>query len=99
MELDILHFHCLASGCSASRLKHDFVVEAQSQLWHAGQIAFHFDSTENLGAEDIAVGGNKEIKRFDDIKENFVLAVAYTFASPADSIGDGDGRSCDFEFV
>ena len=40
---------------SPSALKHDLVVEAQPQLWHAREVALHLDSTQNLRAHDVSV--------------------------------------------
>lgn len=47
VKFDVFHFHRLPPGCSSSRLKHDFVVESQSQLRHSRQIALHL-----YGAQD-----------------------------------------------
>lgn len=41
---------------SSSGLKHDLVVQAQPELWHARQVALHLDRTQNLRADDIARG-------------------------------------------
>lgn len=50
VELDIFHFHRLSSCRSARRLKHDFVIQAETEFGHARQIALHFNGAENLGA-------------------------------------------------
>lgn len=100
MEFDILHLHRLAS-CSATRcLKHNLVVQPQSKLRHSTQIALHLNGTQDLRSQDISGSGDEEIQGFDDIEEDFVLAVADSFASPRDGVGDGNRGSClDFKLV
>jgi hypothetical protein len=76
MELDVFHLHSFASCCPSRCLKHHFVVQSQAQLRHPGEIAFHFDGAQDLRAQDVAVGGDEEVQGFDNIEEDFVLAVA-----------------------
>ena len=55
MELDVLHLDRL-SPCVATRaFEHDFVVQAEAELRHAGKVALHLDGTKNLGANNISV--------------------------------------------
>ena len=45
---------------------------------------------------------DEHVDAFDNVEEDFVLAVADTFASPADSVCDCNGRPClclDIEFM
>lgn len=100
MELDILHLNSLASRRAACRLKHDLVVESQSQLGHTTEVAFHLDGTENLTPQHISVGADEEVQAFDNIEEDFVLAVTDTFGSPRHGVGHGDWRAgLDLELV
>lgn len=100
VEFDVLHLDGLAARGAARRLEHDLVIEAESQLGHAAQVTLHLDRAENLRPQDIARCRYEEIQRFDHIQEDFVLAIADAFASPRDSVGNGDGGSgLDFEFV
>ena len=100
MKLDILHLDRLAPCRSAGRLKHDFVVQSKPQFWHPGEVTFQLYRTKNLRAQDVARGGDEKVQGFDDVKEDFVFAIANSFAAPGDGIGDGDWGTClDFEFV
>lgn len=100
VELDVFHLHRLASRSAPCCLEHDLVVQPQTQLWHSTQIAFHLDRAQDLGSQDVAGCGNEEVQGFDDIEEDLVLAVADSFTSPGDGVGDGDwGAGLDFEFV
>lgn len=74
---------------SASVLKHDLVVQTETQFRHAREVALHLDSTEDLAADDVAVGIDEQIDGLDDIKEDFVFAIPDAFGAPADGIGDG----------
>jgi hypothetical protein len=100
VELDVLHLDCLSACCPAGGLEHDLVVEAQAQFGHAGQVALHLDRAQNLRPQHVAVGGDEQVERLDDVEEDLVLAVADALATPADCVGDGDGRPClDLELV
>lgn len=79
MELDVLHLDGLATSASACGLKHDLVIETKTELRHTTEVAFHLDGTENLGSQDVAVGGDEQVETFDDIEEDFVLAVSDSF--------------------
>ena len=65
MEFYVLHFHSLTTCSTACCLEHDLVVQAQAQLWHAGQVALHFDSAQDLRAQNIAVRGDEQVQRLD----------------------------------
>lgn len=62
MEFHVFHLDCLAAGGAAGGLEHDFVVEAEAQLGHTGEVAFHLDCAEDLGAEDVAGRGDEEVE-------------------------------------
>lgn len=100
MELDVFHLDRLASGGPACRLKHDFIVQPETELRHATQIALHLNRAQDLRSKNISVRGNKEVQGLDHVEEYFVLAVADSFASPRDGVCDSDRWSClDFQFV
>lgn len=100
VELDVFHLDSLAPRSPTRCLEHNLVVQPQAKLRHTTQITLHLNGTQDLGTQHIPSCGYEEVQRFDDIEEDFVLAVADTFASPRDSIGDSNWRSClDFELV
>lgn len=76
MKLDVLHLDGLAARGPARRLEHDLVVEAQAQLGHAAQVAFHLDGAENLASQDVSVGTDEQVEALDDVEEDFVFAIA-----------------------
>ena len=61
VELDVLHFNRLSPGRSSSRLEHDFVIQPQPQFWHSGEIALQLYGAKDLGAQDVAGGGDEKI--------------------------------------
>ena len=91
MEFHILHLHRFALCRPPRRLKHDFVVQAQAELGHPRKVAFEFDGAEDFAAEDVACRGDEEVEGFDDVEEDFVFAVADSFAAPGDGVCDGYG--------
>lgn len=100
VKLDILHFHGLSSRRATRGLKHNLIVQPQAKLRHSTQVALHLNGAQDLRSQNVPGGGYKEIEGFDDIEEDFILAVADSFASPGDGVGDGDwGAGLDFEFV
>lgn len=82
VKLDVFHLNSLASRGPTSRFKHDLVVQSQAQLRHAGQVALHLDSAEDLGSQDIAVGGNHEVQALDDVQEDLILSVPDALGPP-----------------
>ncbi len=48
VEFDVLHFDGFPPRGAAGGLEHGFVVEAEAELGHAGEVALHFHSAENL---------------------------------------------------
>lgn len=82
VELDIFHLHGFSSRCATRGLEHDLVVQPQTELRHSTQIALHLHGAQDLRSQDVSGGGYKEVQGFDDIEEDFVLAVADSFASP-----------------
>lgn len=76
VEFDVFHLDRLAARCASGRLEHYFIVEAQSQLGHATEVALHLDCAENLAAQDVAVGADEQVQALDDIEEDFVFAVS-----------------------
>ena len=40
---------------STCTLKHDLVVQTQSELWHSRQIAFHLDCSKDFRANNVAI--------------------------------------------
>lgn len=86
VELDVFHFdrlstrRCVSSQIRTSThaLKHHLVIEAQTQLGHAGEVALHLDSAHNFTAHDMAVGVDKQVDAFDHVQEHLVLAVSNT---------------------
>lgn len=100
MEFHILHLHRLAPRRSPRRLEHHFVVQAKSELGHPAEVAFQLHGAEDLGAEDVAGGGDEEVEGLDYVEEDFVFAVADSFASPGDGVCYRYwGTSLDFELV
>lgn len=100
VEFHVLHLHRFPPRCPPRRLEHDLVVQSQSQLGHAAEVAFQLHGAEDLGAENVACGGDEEVEGLDDVEEDFVFAVADSFRAPGDGVGHGDGGSgLDFEFV
>ena len=100
VELDILHFHGLSSRRATRSLKHNFIVQPQAKLRHSTQVALHLNGAQDLRSQNVPGGGYKEIEGFDDIEEDFVLAVADSFASPRHGIGNSNRGSClDFKLV
>ena len=100
MKLDILHLDCLSPRRSACSLEHGLIVEPQPQLGHPAEVALQLNGAEDLGAEDVSSGGDQEVKRFDDIKEDFVFAISDPFAAPGYGVCDGyGGAGLDFELM
>lgn len=100
MEFHIFHLNCFSPCHSARRLKHGFIIQPKSQLWHATQVAFQLDRTKDLGAEDITRRGNKQVQRFNHIEKDLVFAIAYSFAAPRNGVCDSyRGASLDLEFM
>lgn len=79
MELDVFHFDGLSSRRAAGRFEHDLVVETQAQFRHTTQVALHLDSSEDFTSEHVSVGTDEQVQAFDNVKEDFVLAVADAF--------------------
>ena len=64
-----------------------FVIEPQSQLWHAREVNSHLDVPPDLGPEDIALGPGQQVNTLDDVQEDFILTVLDIVRSPGDCIG------------
>ena len=80
--------------------EHDLVVEAETELGHSREIALHLHSTEDLGADDIALCVDEEVDTLDHVEEYLVLTVADALCPPRDCVGDrGRGTDLYFEFV
>ena len=100
VKLDILHLDRLPPCRSSGRLKHDFIIQPKPQFRHPREIAFQLYGTKDLRAQDVAGRGDEKVQGFDDVEEDFVFAIANSFAAPGDGVGDGDGGAgLDFEFV
>src|SRR6478752_4029899 len=100
MKFDILHLDSLSSGSSTGGLEHDLIVKAQTQLGHTTEVTLHLNSTKDFRTEDVAICGNQQVKGFDDIKEDLVLAVSDTLGSPRNSVCDSNRWSgLDLELV
>jgi hypothetical protein len=100
VELHVLHLDGFASRGAAGGFEHGFVVEAEAEFGHPGEVALHFYGAEDFGAQDVAGGADEEVERFDNVEEDFVFAVADAFAAPGDGVCDGDGGAGgSFEFV
>ena len=48
MEFDVFHFDGFSAGGAACGFEHDFVVESETELGHSGEVALHFDGTEDF---------------------------------------------------
>ena len=92
MELDVLHLNGLAARRPARRLKHDFIVEAEPQLRHTGEIALHLNATQYFAAKHIPICADQQVEGLDDVQENLVFPISYTLASPRYSICHSDWR-------
>lgn len=100
VELDIFHFDRLPPRRSPCGLKHDLVIQPKPQFRHSGEVAFQFYGAKDLGAQDVAGGGDEKVQGFNNVEEDFVFAIANSFAAPGDGVCDGDGGTgLDFEFV
>lgn len=100
MKFHIFHLNCFSPCRSTRRLKHGFIIQPKSQLWHAAQVAFQLDRTKDLRAEDITRRGNKEVQGFNHIEKDLIFAITYSFATPRNGICDGyRGASLDLEFM
>ena len=64
---------------STGRFKHDFIIQTQTQFRHSTQVALHLHRTENLRSDDVSIRIDEEIDRFDDVEEDFVLAITDAF--------------------
>lgn len=94
VELDVLHLDSLPPRGASRRLEHGLVVQSQPQFGHPAQITLHLDGAQDLRPQDVSVRRDEQVERFDHIQEHLVLAVADAFASPRDSVCDGNGRAC-----
>lgn len=57
METDIFHLDGLVPPDGSTRvLKHNFIIESQTQFGHTGKLNLHLDGTKNLGSKDISIG-------------------------------------------
>src|SRR3569833_126005 len=99
VEPHVLHLDGLAARGPPRGLEHDLVVEAEAQLGHARQVAFHLYGAEDLGPQHVAVRRHEEVERFYDVQEHLVLPVPDPLGPPRDGVGDGDGRPLDLQLV
>eukprot|EP00053_Salpingoeca_punica_P017751 m.171606 g.171606 ORF g.171606 m.171606 type:complete len:404 (-) comp17279_c0_seq1:208-1419(-) len=87
VELDVLELNGLAlAGVAARRLEHELVVEAETQLRHAGEVHAHLDNSHHLAAQDAAGCADEQIDRLDDVEEDLVLAVLDALETPGDGL-------------
>lgn len=93
VEVDVLHLDRLAhrrraaaagAGVVARAVDLHLVVEAETQLGHAAQLAAHLDGAEDLAAQHLARRAHQQVHALHHVEEHLVLGVVDALWTPVD---------------
>lgn len=95
VEVDVLHLHRLAhrrraaaaaaaAGVVARAVDLHLVVQTETQLGHAAQLAAHLDGAENLAAQHLARRAHQQVHALHNIEEHLVLGIVDALGAPVD---------------